>query len=212
MGKPVLAVDIDDTICDYVGDFLPFLKRNGIDLRRDELYYSLTAMGIPKELFEKFEHSGHLLDLKPVPDSQLAISQLSDLYTIDAVTSRGEHLRYDTMRWMDKYFPQVNNIHFDRNKGAVCREIHAVALVDDAIRFAMQFSPSFVLAQPWNYAYSYPSRGNWAFILNALTLLGRTLEFVGDHERLTKIASLSKEIAGDPFRSVAAITLLGGRK
>ncbi len=160
MTKPILAVDIDDCLSDYVGAFLPFLAEHGINIKREEIVNSFCEMDVPDTLFDEFQNNGNLLKLKTVRDSEGCILALSKKYSIVAITSRHPRTFWDTNYWMVENFPGVEFTVFSTDKGKWCTENNAWGLIDDQVRFAKQFHNSLVISQPWN-EYWYGKRGTW---------------------------------------------------
>lgn len=160
MKKPILAVDIDDCLADYVGDFLPFLETHGLRIAREGIVRSLTEMGVSPDLFRRFEQDGHLATLKPLPDSQRSLRILAGFFEIVAMTSRNQEVARETRAWIALHFPCIRDTCFTRDKGGLCRELGAWGLVDDQVRFAEQFLNSFVIAAPWNAGWM-GRRGSW---------------------------------------------------
>lgn len=160
MTKPILAVDIDDTLSQYVETFLPFLAEHGINIKRNKINRSFCEMGVSDAVFDAFQASGNLLKLKTVRDSEACVNALSKKYSIVAITSRNPNTFWDTIYWIVDNFPMVERTIFSTDKGKWCVENNAWGLIDDQTRFASQFPNSYILAQPWN-EYWRGKRGTW---------------------------------------------------
>lgn len=162
--KPVLLVDIDDTLANYCDPFLEFLGMNGIEIRKDDILISFTEMGVDPIWFERFEVG--LPYLGPIEGSQKAVQELSKTFSLKAVTSRGSHLKNVTEGWLLK-FPEIEQAYHTRDKGSVYKEENAICLIEDVIVFAEQVPNVLVYAQPWNKDWK-GWRGNWDEIVKML--------------------------------------------
>lgn len=159
MGRPVLALDLDDVLADYTYEFITYMATVGVIIRPEDISRSFVEMGIAPVHFAMFENLGHLRDLQMVPGSRDAVRRLATRFELVVVTSRIK-AEADTKEWVDRNFPEIRRIIHSRAKGDTCREIGAVGLVDDQIRFAEQIEHAYVLAQPWNAEW-IGERGTW---------------------------------------------------
>jgi uncharacterized HAD superfamily protein len=173
MPKPVLAVDFDDVINDFNRAFLRHNQvTHGVLLQYEDLHsYEYTeAYGIcEEEAHHRIWHFCHNLHhkVKPIAGVVEALKLLKELYEIHMVTSRCESIAAISHKWIDEWIPDIfANTHFTngfttkhperrRLKVDVCREIGAVAHVDDSLShvgsIAAQLGiPVFMLTQPWN--------------------------------------------------------------
>lgn len=176
---PVIAVDVDDVLADYVGAFLPFLDQHGQHIVREDIRQSLQQMGVADWLFADFLRGGYLRTLKRVPHAYRALTLISKYAYVVAVTSRPIECQRDTLGWLVNYFPMVRQVRHTRDKSAAHRQWNAWALVDDQVQYAEQVDRAFVLAQPWNADWT-GRRGTWdqisQWILNELCPSSRTTQ------------------------------------
>jgi uncharacterized HAD superfamily protein len=121
-----------------------------------------------------------------VAGAENAIAELAKDYALHIVTSRPESVRALTLSWLDKYFPDFfADYHFTniyagdegtqpKNKSAVCQEIGAELLIDDALRHVRDVTDAGITAllpdRPWNRGpepagvrrvYSWPDAVTW---------------------------------------------------
>lgn len=146
--KKVVALDLDDLIYPFVPPLVPFLSK---ELNRElclEDFHTFTfdeVLGCqPGEAFYMVNRFFFSLKEHPSPIEGAieSIKELSEHFTLVIVTSRDESLRDMTTTWLDQHFgTHLNDLQlcgtYDpknsnaRTKAAVCREIGAIALVDD---------------------------------------------------------------------------------
>ena len=173
MKKPVLAVDFDDVVNNFNHAFL-FYNRNvhGATQTYDDLHtydYCIDYAISEKEAHERIWHFCHTRhdSVKPITSVVEALRLLKQYYDIHMVTGRCESIAPVTHYWLEGRTPHIfDHTHFTnsfatkhperrRSKVEVCREIGAVALVDDALHHvgdvAAQLNiPVFMLTRPWN--------------------------------------------------------------
>ncbi len=113
MKKPIIAVDIDDvlsrtaqTIVDYGNE------RWGHANTLDDFTEHLTEMWqvTPDEgrrRWEEYMVSGHIEKYDVIPEAKAALEQLSQRYTLIAVTARRDSLLDITREWLDTNYPGI---------------------------------------------------------------------------------------------------------
>lgn len=174
--KRALAVDFDDVCNNFNAAFLRYNQIwNGVphSMRYEDLtdYIFHTVYGVEIEEINEwiwhFCRDHHDDFLKPIGSALAWLRVLRENYEIHMVTSRCESIQKVTRRWLDNYATGVfDQLHFTngfatrypgrrRNKLSVCREIGAVAFVDDALGHVEAVAaglqvPTFMLTQPWN--------------------------------------------------------------
>lgn len=167
--KPILALDLDGCIANYIGGLIKYLTTRGI--HKEYADWKDRNSGVPEKLFYAFDRQG-LKGLELVPGSERALKILRKHFSLVIVTARPIEQRTDTLLWLYNHFHQAffSQVIFDKDKGAVCKRLNAIALVEDNPKNLEQYSPSFCIAQPWNEDYK-GIRGNWDSILpHILTL------------------------------------------
>ncbi len=173
MTKPVLAVDFDDVVNNFNRAFLLYNQfTHGAKQRYEDLlsYDYCIAYGISEaEAHERIWHFCHRLhhQVRPIKSVIGALQLLNDLYEIHMVTGRCESIAAVTHGWLKDNAPRVFvETHFTnsfatkhperrRSKVEVCREIGAVALVDDSLSHVGNVAqelriPVYMPTQPWN--------------------------------------------------------------
>lgn len=173
-GKKVIALDFDDVIAHFNAHLMVFHNKNyGTNLEYEDLVryddwekvYGCDRETMNQRAFD-FYHSDEHLEISPVPGAEEALGHLSEIYSLQIVTSRPEHVKEITERWINKFFPShFEKIHFTngflgstgsiiKNKSAVCREIGASVIVEDALKHvkdvAMSGLPALLFDRPWN--------------------------------------------------------------
>ncbi|MFT7644574.1 MAG: putative HAD superfamily protein [Candidatus Paceibacteria bacterium] len=169
MKKPIIAVDFDDVVADFNRAFLVHHNEN---FGTDVAYSDITTFdlglvyGIDDQTFvdrvvnfcRTFQET-----IKPIDDIQSNILELSKIYDLQIVTSRWDTLDQVTQNWVDKWFPETfSAIHFvnkhpsekRQSKSPVCKNIGALALIDDALHNVTDAAESGLMAilmdRPWN--------------------------------------------------------------
>lgn len=96
-----------------------------------------------------FFDSSHFKDrIDPIPGAREALIQLKESFELHIVTARQYIVQEQTLSWIERYFPDLfTAVHFgnhfsrdgvSRSKAQICREIHASALIDDNLTYAIQ--------------------------------------------------------------------------
>lgn len=173
MSKLVLAVDFDDVVNNFNRAFLLYNQfTHGATVRYEDLhsYEYCVSYGISEaEAHERIWHFCHKLhdQVKPIMSVVGALRLLKEWYDIHMVTSRCESIADITHKWIERRTPNVfTDTHFTngfttkhperrRSKVEVCRQIGAVAHVDDSLShvgdIAAQLGiPVFMPSRPWN--------------------------------------------------------------
>ena len=159
MNKPILAVDLDDVLCDFANPFLKFIAARGLKMMRADIRGSFTESGVPAEWIAEFSVS-RTADLAIVSGAGNSMRKLACAFSIIVVTARPLAAMPITFGWIRRMFPDILGIVRSEDKGRICREINAVALIEDQIRYARQFENTYVLAQEWNLDW-IGKRGTW---------------------------------------------------
>jgi uncharacterized HAD superfamily protein len=150
MSKPVLAIDIDDVIFPFTEITLRLHnEKHGTELEVEDIssyYYLEELKGLStsdevEEYLDEFFAEVYEGRIKPNLDAQRAINLLKDKYEIDIITARRPTTRKVTEQWLKHHFPDMfRDVHFPREladpatpKPQICKQIGAVAIVDDHI-------------------------------------------------------------------------------
>lgn len=160
MGKPVLALDLDDVLAEYASSFIEYESGLGVVIAPQQISRSFVEMGVPPVHFQIFESNGYLQVLQTEPGAREAVETLADSFELVIITSRNERTKPQTSEWVARFFPEIHRIIHSADKGATYREIGAIGMVEDQIRFAEMVEHPYVLAQPWNKEWQ-GIRGSW---------------------------------------------------
>lgn len=120
-----------------------------------------------------FFDSSHFKEcIDPIPGARDALIQLKESFELHIVTARQYIVQEQTLSWIERYFPDLfTAVHFgnhfsrdgtSRSKAQICREIHASALIDDNLTYAIQCVrediPVLLFGDyAWNQLSSMPS-------------------------------------------------------
>ena len=155
--KPIIAVDIDDVISDYVSSVVQFVRREyNENFTHDDVLENWSEMlGIPQDewvrQYESFVFEDKYYENPPIIEGAVeALQRLSTSFDLVALTSRSSFLRDATIKFIDDNLPNlfkevvlagiwepnkdgvVNaNALARHTKADVCREIGANYLIDD---------------------------------------------------------------------------------
>lgn len=172
MEKPVLAVDFDDVIANYNQAYLTFNNREyGTTITYDGIHtYNMSQVyGMDGEeqaaRLRYFSHHEHHT-IVPIEGALAALDSLHETYRIMIVTSRCESLSDITHAWLAVHSPAwTPEIIFTnasvtdfperrKSKLPVCKDIQAVALIDDSLTTANEVAaggvPVYLPDRPWN--------------------------------------------------------------
>ncbi len=146
--KPVLAVDFDDTLANFAQGMAEAynaeVKESGGETVTPQDFYIVWKVGVPAhgwnhdrvaadQWIAHYLFSDRALGTPPIDGSVEVIYRLKEKYDIHVVTGRDVEMRQATEQWIEKYFPGVfKGIHFEVLKAVACKQIDAVAIVDDA--------------------------------------------------------------------------------
>jgi uncharacterized HAD superfamily protein len=170
----IIAVDIDDVLCDTAGDILEFYnKRYEPKVLQSDLnqYVYLGFLGETKEEAAKkladYNNQHMCRFIKPYDGAVEGIEALAKKHTLMVVTSRPYYIKEDTLEWLNKYFPnKFSEVHFN-NKDGVDRflpqtgipksvfleKIGAEVFIEDILKYVTDCPShikSFLLDRPWN--------------------------------------------------------------
>ena len=155
MTKPIIAIDIDDTIAESTETLRKLVnERNGVDLPSQAYtvegeywgYYERVwaANGLSGVSHADFadEMATDQSHVPLLPSAHYAITQLSDAFHIILITARDRSWELATQRWLKQhfdggdielYFTESHKNSEAMTKGQLCKERGAVVLIDDNI-------------------------------------------------------------------------------
>ncbi|HSX35850.1 MAG TPA: hypothetical protein VLH84_02850 [Patescibacteria group bacterium] len=152
MSKPVIAIDIDDTISATTDGVVAHVaKTHGAVLAPGNIsdFGYWNSYGISDDESIALVHGYQLAGypgLAVLPGAQGALQRIARRYRIVLVTSRGKQYLQSTERWINNNFPAIfDDLVFVgnkfvskkvRSKADVCKEYGAVLLIDDAPHYA----------------------------------------------------------------------------
>jgi uncharacterized HAD superfamily protein len=170
----IIAVDIDDVLCDTAGDILDFYnKRYKPRISHSDLskYVYLGFLGETKAEAAKkladYNAQRKCRFIKPYKEAVEAIELLAKKHTLMVVTSRPYYIKEDTLEWLDRYFPdKFSEVHFNNQddvdnflpqsgvpKSVYLARLGAEAFVEDILKYVTDCPPnikSFLVDRPWN--------------------------------------------------------------
>ena len=150
MPKPVVILDLDDTISPFAQPFLDwYQEKYNHKLPKPKPHYSFTeAFGNPAEgnwvdIIDDYHASAPFDDIKPKKDAIEVLSRLADKFTFHIITSRPNVHREVTEEYIKEYLADyVSQLHMptetnilanQTNKAELAESLNAVALVDDGV-------------------------------------------------------------------------------
>ena len=156
MTKPTIAVDIDEVLFPFVREFAlhhnekyqtELLPIHFTSYRFEEIIEGIDQLEALKRVkeFTGVQHES----IKPVKDAEEGIKRLGKKFDIVLITARHPDYYDNTRQWLERHFPgafkELVMIGYEhdktvtpRTKAQVCREINAVALVDDSPQYIVQ--------------------------------------------------------------------------
>jgi len=171
--KRKIAIDIDDTIFDFVGGYTFFHnKTHKTNLKREDFkaysfnYIMGGTMHEAVNSVKEFYSSHFFRKMEPFPNSVEVIKELKKENKLFIVTSRPLDMQKGTLEQISKYFPNVfSDIFFSSNhytgaknsgktKAEICFERGAFLLIDDSLDYAKECLikgiKTLLFDAPWN--------------------------------------------------------------
>lgn len=170
--KPVVAVDFDDVVFDFNGGFIRWHnERYGTTVAYQDLFTHDMTVVWQLELEEllrrvdEFHRETDAYWSPAMPGAHEALHHLKESYQLEIVTARSVATRAKTLACLEALDLEVfSAVHFTneydpdpryptRSKVAICQEINAIALLEDAPRNAAQVAPALPVLlpdRPWN--------------------------------------------------------------
>ena len=149
----VVGVDIDNVINNYAEVAVDFYNKKYNDFLKIEsiLNYDLQSYLKPEclNIFEEFEQSGKLSDLKMTKDCVNALNKLNQLYSVVFVTASSLESIPEKVGWIKKYLPWMDSGQF-----VACQDKKNLSfldvLIDDCLDNLSGPYESIIFSQPWN--------------------------------------------------------------
>lgn len=156
MPKPVIAIDIDDTIAESTESLrLMVNERTGADISFDAYRVAGDYWGYYERVWEahgvvnQFKYSDYEQEMVKdqsfvplLPGAQFAIGKLLENYKVILITARHPSWESVTRDWLVQAFPGASlALYFSRShaeadgitKGKLCAQLSACLLIDDSI-------------------------------------------------------------------------------
>lgn len=165
----IITIDLDEVIADYIGNFLLFHNMNfGTNLKMSSFtHYTLSeSIGIPREeemrRIDAFDESSYFEEIPLIKDAQKIIKQLAKDNELIIVTGRPENQKEKTLKWLNKFVPEIKKIHFIRKhsrdnsktKLEFCKEAKSVLHIEDNLTYAEEIANAginvILFDYPWN--------------------------------------------------------------
>jgi uncharacterized HAD superfamily protein len=178
--KPVIAVDIDEVLADFIAYFVNYHNLTyRTRMTRDKVFsfslhevFEVTKEDITEKMI-RFSSEGHDTKITLVPGAQEGIDALLKKgYELHLVTSRPEAIQKQTEGWIANHFPGKftnlhhafnPNIHKDgskKKKWEICKEIGAGILIEDFLPNALGCVENgikvLLMDTPWNQTDHLP--------------------------------------------------------
>lgn len=200
--KPIVAVDCDDVLLDFMRALFTYLNRRlKLNFAYEDLVsYNLTLLlSLPeaeKQAYvEEFYLSPAFRELLPIEGAVEAMHELAAHYRLVVLTARHKGHRMHTrvnlrQHYRPRTFGKMELLgHYDKelhpkdreSKGAACRRIGAMACIEDSVENARDIAahgvPVIMPDRPWNQG-SLPAlvkrTHSWPEIVTGLYALSNT--------------------------------------
>lgn len=203
MGKPKLAIDIDDVLFPFSREFLKYanIKLNSNKTLADMVVYRLdTVYGVDYQviidIIKQFMAEPWLKDLLPMPNTRTALELLAKHFELHVVTARLLEYKPQTDEWLALHLPGLfKEVHYcsfyalDPNKankitkGIKCSEIDAICLIDDNVDNVMDVIAhgiEGVLFGEYAWHRELPENCKPVRLKDWYTIISRTALYPGD--------------------------------
>lgn len=192
--KQLIGVDIDEVLTptfSSVIDYHNALSGDRVTLDQLTDYGFLTALGERREdIIQKIVDFffSDFNDLQPIEGSVEVLKQLSQNFSLIALTSRQSELTDLTHAWLKQHFPgifqevKIGN-YFGLadshrvTKAQMCQSLGVNLLIDDCLEYALDCAQADISVMlfgnyPWNQARALPSQitrvNDWKATLSAV--------------------------------------------
>lgn len=168
-----IGVDIDDTLVDFVGNYISFHNKTyKTNLQKENFKtysFNYARRGTMKQAVNsvnKFYNTPFFKEMKPLPNAVGVIQRLKEKSELFIVTSRPLSIQEDTFEWISKYFSNIfseiifSSNHYTKTKNSgktkaeICLNFGASLLIDDSLVYAQECIAkgieSILLDAPWN--------------------------------------------------------------
>eukprot|EP01053_Blabericola_migrator_P004140 Blabericola_migrator_1__4139@NODE_2263_length_3038_cov_254_795692_g1304_i1_p2_GENE_NODE_2263_length_3038_cov_254_795692_g1304_i1NODE_2263_length_3038_cov_254_795692_g1304_i1_p2_ORF_typecomplete_len249_score29_74NT5C/PF06941_12/1_6e29HAD_2/PF13419_6/2_1e05NIF/PF03031_18/0_0007NIF/PF03031_18/1_1e04Acid_phosphat_B/PF03767_14/0_0063_NODE_2263_length_3038_cov_254_795692_g1304_i120112757 len=201
---PVFALDIDEVLADTLTQCNAWHNEVfGTSYTIDDYksYRFCETWGCTDDeamtRFLAFTKSPYWDRIEPIPGSQEFVRQMQLYYRLAIVTSRQNYLKDSTHAWLDKHFG-IGSFYFigfgnqwlaEKNaikisKYEMCKQLNAIALVDDLPRHIMDVLPVVKCAILFNFHGDH----NWSVIPDVVLATHPTIKVCRDWTEVARIA------------------------
>lgn len=188
MKKPIIAVDIDDTLADHAEAFILWSnEKYGTGLTIDDYQdhwskiWKIEQDETERRAVEFHDSKAHR-SFAIKKDSKEVLERLSQSYDLVIVTARRQSVVQDSLEWIREYYGDIfKDVRFvpiwDKDntltKAAICKELGASFLIDDLLRHCEIASDEGIQAllfgdYKWNSSIELPENivrvKNWSEI------------------------------------------------
>lgn len=189
----MIGIDIDEVLFPFVEEFSIWHNQEyGTELTASNFnsyeFENILQVDIPETIhrvhsFLRQEHAH--LGVSPLHDAQDAIARLSEDYTLAAITARHPEFEHPTKAYLLRHFgDSIGAIRLVGHKetmdkvlpkSVVCKEIGAIALIDDSIPHVLGCADNDIQgvlfgSYPWNKLDVLPENiihcPSWQEVLN----------------------------------------------
>ena len=165
MTKPLIGVDIDDTVVEFMLSLCAFRARAyGDTLQRHHFttfrLYDVWGCSVDEALrrIEEFYGAPEHALIPAVAGAVEGLSVLAKTYEIHGITARPAHTEALTAALVERHAPGLlSGLHLlghQRSKGDFCQELGVGLLIDDALHNARSVGDKgiavLLLDRPWN--------------------------------------------------------------
>eukprot|EP01084_Bolivina_argentea_P026126 48523_1 len=180
VNKPVIAVDLDEVLCQFVELICRYVNDN--KLFGDKQY---TVTDFNSYLFHEVwggykdetttivqdflssEYFTNINEMKQIPDAYNVLLSLKSKFKFVICTSRQLRTKDITIKWVNKFFPNIfDQIVFGNHFGLtgkkvskpdLCKQLNARILIDDSSYYAKQSHSTldYVVIFDWNGKYGW---------------------------------------------------------
>lgn len=165
MKKPIIGIDLDDTVFEFVKGFCVYHNRvygSAFEQQHFQSWQMHEVLGCSEKEGRKrivdFYHADDHQNIEPVDGAQNALRILgmdSDLLAITARDLSRSARMLDLVQWHFKnIFCDVHFLGFQKQKGEHCAELGIQFMVDDGLHNAQSVGergiPVYLMNKPWN--------------------------------------------------------------
>lgn len=192
MSKEVIATDIDEVLFPFLREFSGWHNQEyGTQLNPDDFnsyeFNDILGISVPETVHRVHSFLGEehgFLGVEPVEESKTAIAKLGEQFKIVAITARHPQFKDSSLEYLLQHFRgeiaditlvgTSATVEVVRSKAEVCKELGAIALIDDSITHVLGCAEAGIGGvlfgdYPWNQMDKLPEgvvrHKNWVGVL-----------------------------------------------